>query len=84
MTKGLIFDLDGVIVDTTNYHYIAWKKLSNEIGIDFDKEFNHLLKGISRIESLELILSHGNKSDVYSADEKNHSQKQKINIILSY
>lgn len=70
MTKGLIFDLDGVIVDTANYHYIAWKKLSNEIGIDFDKEFNHLLKGISRIESLELILSHGNKSDVYSADEK--------------
>lgn len=68
MTKGLIFDLDGVIVDTAGYHYIAWKKLANEIGIDFDEEFNQSLKGISRIESLERILAHGNTYDSYSEE----------------
>jgi beta-phosphoglucomutase len=58
--KGFIFDLDGVIVDTAKYHYLAWKKLSESIGIFFDEFQNEQLKGVSRINSLEKILNWGN------------------------
>lgn len=54
-----IFDLDGVIVDTAKYHYLAWKKLANELGIDLTEKMNERLKGIGRIESLNLILEMG-------------------------
>lgn len=54
-----IFDLDGVIVDTAVYHYRAWKRLANELGFDFTEEDNEKLKGISRVESLKLILGWG-------------------------
>lgn len=60
--KGFIFDLDGVIVDTAKYHYLAWKKLANSIGVDFSKEQNEQLKGVSRTRSLEKILEWGNKT----------------------
>ena len=59
-TKGFIFDLDGVIVDTAKYHYFAWKKLAESIGISFTEEDNEHLKGVSRIKSLEKILEWGN------------------------
>lgn len=59
--RTYIFDLDGVIVDTAKYHYLAWKKSADELGIDFTKENNELLKGVSRIRSLEIILELGNK-----------------------
>ena len=58
--KGFIFDLDGVIVDTAKYHFLAWKKLANSIGVDFSEEQNEQLKGVSRVRSLEKILSWGN------------------------
>lgn len=54
--KAFIFDLDGVITDTAEYHFLAWKKLAEELGVSFDRQFNEQLKGISRMESLELIL----------------------------
>lgn len=60
--KGFIFDLDGVIVDTAKYHFLAWKKLANSIGVDFSEEQNEQLKGVSRVKSLEKILTWGNKS----------------------
>ncbi|MBC2844330.1 beta-phosphoglucomutase [Winogradskyella flava] len=60
--KGFIFDLDGVIVDTAKYHFLAWKKLANSLDIDFTEEENEQLKGVSRIRSLEKILSWGNKT----------------------
>lgn len=60
--KGFIFDLDGVIVDTAKYHYLAWKKLANSLDIDFTEEENEQLKGVSRVKSLEKILSWGNKT----------------------
>jgi beta-phosphoglucomutase len=60
--KGFIFDLDGVIVDTAKYHYKAWRRLANELGIDFGEAENEQLKGVSRRESLEKILAWGNKS----------------------
>jgi beta-phosphoglucomutase len=54
-----IFDLDGVIVDTAKYHYLAWKRLANSLGFDFTEEDNEHLKGVSRVESLKLILKLG-------------------------
>lgn len=60
--KACIFDLDGVIVDTAVYHYKAWRKLANQLGFDFTEEQNEELKGISRIESLKIILNWGSVS----------------------
>lgn len=71
MTKleAVIFDLDGVITDTAEFHYIAWKKLADDIGISIDREFNETLKGISRIESLERILELGDRLNDFSVEE---------------
>ena len=55
--KGLVFDLDGVITDTAERHYLAWKRIAHRLGIAIDREWNERLKGISRTESLELILA---------------------------
>lgn len=60
--KGFIFDLDGVIVDTAKYHFLAWRKLANSIGVDFTEVQNEQLKGVSRVRSLEKILAWGEKS----------------------
>ena len=57
--KGFIFDLDGVIVDTAKYHYLAWKKIADQLGINFTLEQNELLKGVSRVRSLDIILELG-------------------------
>lgn len=54
--QGIIFDLDGVICHTDEYHYQAWKKMSDELGIYFDREINNRLRGVSRMDSLEIIL----------------------------
>ncbi|MFC4095204.1 beta-phosphoglucomutase [Euzebyella saccharophila] len=58
--KAFIFDLDGVIVDTAKYHYLAWKKLANELGFEFTLEQNELFKGVSRKRCLEILLDIGN------------------------
>lgn len=60
--KGLLFDLDGVIVDTAKFHFLAWRKMANELGFDFTEEQNEELKGISRMQSILLILEWGNKT----------------------
>lgn len=85
---AFIFDLDGVITDTAEYHYLAWKALGDELLIPFDREFNENLKGIGRIESLELILKHGKQQHNYTleqkeqlADNKNEHYKQLITTI---
>lgn len=57
--KGFIFDLDGVIVDTAKYHYLAWKKLANELGFEFTEEQNEMFKGVSRKRCLEILLDIG-------------------------
>lgn len=54
--NAIIFDLDGVIIHTDKYHYLAWKKIADEIGVHFDKSINNKLRGVSRSESLEIIL----------------------------
>jgi beta-phosphoglucomutase len=56
---GFIFDLDGVIVDTAKYHYLAWKNLANELGFEFTKEQNELFKGVSRKRCMEILLELG-------------------------
>jgi beta-phosphoglucomutase len=75
--KAIIFDLDGVLVDTAKYHYLAWKKLADELNIDFSVEDNERLKGVSRMQSLDIILEIGSitldnitKSDL--AQKKNN------------
>jgi len=60
--KGFIFDLDGVIVDTAKYHFLAWRKLAKSIGVDFSEKENEQLKGVSRKRSLEKILEWGDKT----------------------
>jgi len=57
--KGVIFDLDGVIVDTAKFHYLAWRKLANDLGFDITESQNEQLKGVSRVRSLEKILEWG-------------------------
>ncbi|MBL4931273.1 beta-phosphoglucomutase [Clostridium paridis] len=74
--KGCIFDLDGVIVDTAKYHYLAWSSLAKELGIAFNEDDNERLKGVSRMESLNIILSLGNRKMTLEekellADKKN-------------
>ncbi|AZR72846.1 beta-phosphoglucomutase [Anoxybacter fermentans] len=73
--KGVIFDLDGVITDTAEYHYQAWKRLAEKLGIPFDRKFNEKLKGVSRMESLNIILSRSNKS--YTQEEKERLAEEK-------
>lgn len=58
--QGAIFDLDGVIVDTARYHYQAWKRLADRLGFVFTEQQNELLKGVSRMRSLEILLEIGN------------------------
>jgi len=59
--QGVIFDLDGVLTDTAEYHYHAWLELAQSLDIDFDRAFNEALKGISRMESLDRILAKGGR-----------------------
>ena len=66
--KAVIFDLDGVIVSTDEYHYQCWKRLADEEGICFDRRSNHRLRGVSRMESLEILLKQAKK--IYSNEQK--------------
>jgi len=81
-TKAFIFDLDGVIVDTAKYHYLAWKKIANELEIEFTHEHNELLKGVSRVRSLDIILELG-KIEA-SQEDKNKWLFEKNENYLSY
>lgn len=80
--KAFIFDLDGVIVDTAKYHFLAWKKLANSIGVDFTEHQNEQLKGVSRVKSLEKILGWGKKS--ISEDEFMELMSLKNDDYLGY
>ena len=82
MKKAFIFDLDGVIVDTAKYHFLAWQKLANQLGIEFTYEHNEGLKGVSRVRSLDIILELGNVQA--SQEDKNKWLVQKNEEYLSY
>ena len=66
--KAWIFDLDGVIVSTDEYHYLGWKRLADEEGVDFDRHVNERLRGVSRMESLGILLEKSPRA--YTSDEK--------------
>ena len=68
MIRAVIFDLDGVIVSTDNCHYNAWKRMADEEGIYFDEKINNRIRGVSRMESLEIVLEKAEKE--YSEEEK--------------
>ncbi|MBT9671401.1 beta-phosphoglucomutase [Secundilactobacillus kimchicus] len=68
--KGFVFDLDGVITDTSVYHSIAWHQLADKLGVTWTKTLEDGLKGISRMDSLEMILKAGNKENDYTQEEK--------------
>ena len=70
--SGLIFDLDGVLVFTDKYHYLAWKQIADEMGIPFDETINDKLRGVSRMQSLEIILEN------YSGEPLTDEQKSDI------
>lgn len=75
--KACIFDLDGVIVDTAKYHFLAWKRLADDLGISFTESDNERLKGVSRMASLEIILEIGNKKISDSVKEEYASLKNR-------
>ncbi|NDD46815.1 MAG: beta-phosphoglucomutase [Flavobacteriia bacterium] len=75
MIRGLLFDLDGVIVDTAKYHFVAWQRMAAALNIHFGHEENEQLKGISRVESLERILAWGGLT--LSQEDKQHWMNQK-------
>lgn len=76
--QGIIFDLDGVICSTDEYHYLAWKALANQLGLPFDRKVNNRLRGVSRMKSLEIILESSGKG--YSAAEKSALAEEKNTI----
>ena len=79
---AIIFDLDGVICTTDKYHYLAWKALADSLGLPFDKKVNGLLRGVSRMESLEIVL--GEHSTEYSQEQKTALATRKNEIYKSY
>ncbi|VAW20369.1 Beta-phosphoglucomutase [hydrothermal vent metagenome] len=80
--EAFIFDLDGVLVDTAKYHYLAWRKLANELGFDFSKEENEQLKGIERMQSLEILLKIGGLDFSKEKKQQLAAQKNKYYLIF--
>ncbi len=81
--KGALFDLDGVLVDTAKYHYLAWKRLAEQLGFEFTEADNERLKGVSRTRSLEIVLEVGGitlteEEKLRLAEEKNERYLQYI------
>lgn len=82
MIEACLFDLDGVVVDTAKYHFIAWKALAEELGFNFTLEDNERLKGVSRMQSLEILLEIGGKQ--FSEQEKLDMAEKKNALYVSY
>lgn len=82
MIKCCIFDLDGVLVDTAKYHYLAWKSVAREMGFDFTEQDNERLKGVSRMASLDILLSIGGVT--LTDDEKRQVADRKNSRYLEY
>ena len=84
MITSCIFDLDGVIVDTAKYHYLAWKRLANKLNFEFTELQSELTKGISRMASLEIILKIGGMTTLFSDTEKEVMASQKNTWYLEF
>lgn len=84
--KAIIFDLDGVLVSTDQYHYKAWNKMAGDLNINFDQELNNHLRGISRMDSLNIILNAANlklseSEKVLLAEEKNNYYVEYLQLL---
>ena len=79
--NAVIFDLDGVICFTDQYHYLAWKEMADEIGVYFDETINNRLRGVSRMDSLNIILEKKavDKREVVHVSQIENQDKQKKN-----
>lgn len=84
MIKAAIFDLDGVIVDTAKYHYLAWRRLAGELGFEFDEVHNERLKGVSRMRSLEILLEVGGLMGRFTAEQMTAMADRKNGWYLEY
>lgn len=82
--KAAIFDLDGVLADTARFHYLAWKDLADKLGIVFTLEDGERIKGVARMEALDVVLRTGNQQDRYSREEKEHMAEEKNALYVSY
>ena len=82
MIKAVIFDLDGVIISTDEYHYLAWKAIADKEGIYFDREINNRLRGVSRMASLDIVLEKANRE--YSKEEKEKLATEKNELYRKY
>jgi beta-phosphoglucomutase len=68
--KAVIFDMDGVLTETSRQHFLAWKQLAKELGFEITEDINEKVKGISRLESLDIVLKAGNMEDKFTETEK--------------
>ncbi len=82
MIKGIIFDLDGVLLFTDKYHYMAWKAIADKFNIPFDEKVNNRLRGVSRMESLNIILSYSDQK--FSEAEKEVMASEKNELYREY
>ena len=80
--RAALFDLDGVLVDTAKYHYLAWKNLAHELGFDFSEKDNERLKGVSRMRSLDILLEIGDLT--FDEETKNRLAAQKNEEYVNY
>lgn len=80
--KGILFDLDGVLVHTDKYHYLAWKQIADRLGIYFDEKINNRLRGVSRMASLEIILAGSTKK--FSVAQKEELAEEKNSVYIQY
>jgi beta-phosphoglucomutase len=78
--EAVIFDMDGVLTETSRQHYLAWKQLANELGFEITEDINEQIKGISRLESLDIVLKAGSMADKFSESEK-YDLASKKNLI---
>lgn len=79
-----LFDLDGVLVDTAKYHYLAWKELADRLGFEFTEQHNERLKGVSRMVSLDILLEIGGMKDRFSETEKEKLAAEKNERYVAY
>ncbi len=84
MISTCIFDLDGVLVDTAKYHYLAWQRLAAELGFAFSEEQNEALKGVSRMASLDILLAAGGMKDRFTKYEKEEMAARKNGWYVEY
>ena len=83
MIKGLLFDLDGVLANSSKFHLMAWNDLANELNINLTYDQLNSLRGLSRMDSLDLILKYGNQEKKYSKKEKKElTDKKMINLLI--